>query len=245
MLLEERLKKIGDSLFRFRAYIPLLLVIFLILGMRRFYYFGSSHLYDLIFEFVCLSVSLLGFAIRVFTIGYCRKGTSGKNIKGQYAQNLNTDGMYSIMRNPLYLGNLFIILGVSMLSLNYELIIINLLLYTCFYVPIVLREEEFLVQAFGEVYLKYVKRTPTFLPNFKLWKKPELKFNFLRVLHCEHDAFMGIIWGFYAMELLSDYIINKKFCFDVLWTVIFVSTLVLWCLLKCTEKQLKSLDKGI
>ncbi|MDR2152686.1 MAG: DUF1295 domain-containing protein, partial [Helicobacteraceae bacterium] len=57
-------------------------------------------------------ISALGVAIRVYTIGYKHKGTSGRNTKTQQASALNTKGIYSLTRNPLYLGNFLIGWGV-------------------------------------------------------------------------------------------------------------------------------------
>ncbi|MGB8874133.1 MAG: hypothetical protein WCC75_12145, partial [Desulfobaccales bacterium] len=41
------------------------------------------------------------------------RGTSGRNTQGQVAETLNTTGIYSLVRNPLYLGNFLIWLGLS------------------------------------------------------------------------------------------------------------------------------------
>lgn len=60
----------------------------------------------------CIAVSLFGLLIRAVTIGFTPKGTSGRNTKeGQVAEVLNTKGIYSVVRHPLYLGNYFMWLG--------------------------------------------------------------------------------------------------------------------------------------
>ncbi|WP_417887675.1 hypothetical protein [Zunongwangia sp.] len=47
------------------------------------------------YELVCLSFSLLGLFIRIFTVGYTPKNTSGRNTtEGQLANEFNTTGMY-------------------------------------------------------------------------------------------------------------------------------------------------------
>ena len=63
-------------------------------------------LFDETEELIFLGVSLLGEAIRIFTVGYAPRNTSGRNtITGQIADELNVTGIYSQLRHPLYLGN--------------------------------------------------------------------------------------------------------------------------------------------
>ena len=65
---------------------------------------------------VSVFVSILGLVIRFYTIGTTPKGTSGRNTKNQIEQKddfLNSTGLYSLVRHPLYLGNYFIWLGIS------------------------------------------------------------------------------------------------------------------------------------
>ena len=245
MLLRKKLQKIGDTFFRFRSYIPFVLVVLFFIEKKHFHYPKGGFLFEEILEYMCFSVSLFGFLIRVIVTGYARTGTSGRNTKGQWAKELNTDGLYSIVRNPIYLGNIFIILGVSMLSQSYEIVLINFLFSICFYVPIIIREEEFLLQTFKEKFLNYAQCTPALLPNFKLWKRPELKFNFLRALYREHDTFIGLIFGFFSIEMLREYAINKRFYPEQPWTSIFIVALIIWGILKTLKKYLKSIDKGV
>ncbi len=245
MLLRKELQKIGDIFFRYRSYMPFVLVVLFFIERKYFYHPKGGFLFEEIFEFRRFLVSLFGFLIRVIATGYARAGTSGRNTKGQYAEKLNTDGLYSIVRNPIYLGNIFIIQGISMLSQSWEIMLINLLFSICFYVPIIMIEEEFLLQTFKEKFLNYAQCTPALLPNFKLWKRPELKFNFLRALYREHDTFMGFIFGFYAIEMIREYVINKKFYSEQPVTSIFIVALIIWGILKTLKKYLKSIDKGV
>ena len=54
--------------------------------------------------------------IRIYTVGTTPAGTSGRNRDKQIAEKLNKTGVYSIIRHPLYLGNLLIWLGVAFLQ---------------------------------------------------------------------------------------------------------------------------------
>ncbi|MCP5107562.1 MAG: lipid A phosphate methyltransferase, partial [bacterium] len=50
-----------------------------------------------------LLLSFLGETIRVVSVGYAYAGTSGRETYLR-AESLNVTGIYSIVRNPLYIG---------------------------------------------------------------------------------------------------------------------------------------------
>jgi len=114
MTLHEDLVKAGNWLFRWRSYLPILFVPILISGLLKFGYPKNSHTYHSIWEIICMSVSFFGFFVRCHTIAHVPKRTSGRNTKSQKADSLNNTGMYSLMRNPLYFGNFFMFLGVTL-----------------------------------------------------------------------------------------------------------------------------------
>ena len=63
-------------------------------------------------------MSFFGLGIRVFTVGFTPKNTSGRNTAEQIADVLNTSGIYSMVRHPLYVGNFFMWLGIGLLTQN-------------------------------------------------------------------------------------------------------------------------------
>ena len=137
MALQEELKTQGDFLFKNRSYLPL---IFLVVGIMVFAYKEYNEIetpntwLEESYEYVCLFVSLFGLLIRIITVGHTPKGTSGRNTKeGQLADELNTTGIYSLVRHPLYLGNFFMWLGVAMLTENVWFTVAFLLLYAFYY----------------------------------------------------------------------------------------------------------------
>jgi len=117
--------------------------------MLRYSYPGGSHAWDRAWELFCLGVSLLGLYIRVMTIGYRPHGTSGRNTHGQVAETLNTEGMYSITRHPLYLGNYFNWLGLALFTHDWWLPVIVSLAFWLYYERIMFAEESFLEEKFG------------------------------------------------------------------------------------------------
>ena len=65
-MLKQNDEKIGNFLFRYRGEIP---VLFLIIGLYvRYNHYLAGNQYDSYYDFACLFVSLLGFAMRVHGI---------------------------------------------------------------------------------------------------------------------------------------------------------------------------------
>ena len=74
--------------------------------------YDQIHLhYIRLFRISSVIICIVGFLVRFYTIGTTPKGTSGRNTQEQVADVLNFDGMYSMLRHPLYLGNYLIWFG--------------------------------------------------------------------------------------------------------------------------------------
>lgn len=126
MALREEFENTGNWLFRWRSYLPLIVIGRFLLTLREYEYPDHSERLDHIWEVVCLIVSFFGLGIRIFTIGHTPKG-SGRNTKHQVAETLNTTGPYFVVRNPLYLGNFFAALGIALFAHLWWLTLIYLL----------------------------------------------------------------------------------------------------------------------
>ena len=129
MTLREELEHTGNWFFRWRSYLPLTVIIFYLLALRDYEYLGNNKQTENLWRVICLVISFIGLFIRIFTIGYLPEGTSGRNTKEQIAETLNTKGMYSVVRNPLYLGNFFMVLGVALFVHIWWLTIIFILIF--------------------------------------------------------------------------------------------------------------------
>jgi len=243
MQLIQKLYKTGDFFFRYRSYVPMVLAVFFILEISYYHSPRSGNRWDLAFESVCFIVALMGYGIRIVTVGYIHAGTSGRSIRELKSDSLNTDGMYAVVRNPLYLGNFFIILGISMLSQDWRFVLITMLLFICFYFPIIMWEEQYLRASFGDAFDQYAARTSAIVPDLRKWKRPELRFNFARVLRREHDGLMAIIVVFFAIATLREFATSGRLCVDLLWSRILAVTLAIWGFLKLVKGSLKAMEK--
>lgn len=233
--------RIGSWLFRWRSYLPLIFLIILLPGFINYSYPKGSHVYDLIWEIFCLSISLFGFLIRCYTIGYVPSGTSGRDEKSKKAEALNTDGIYSVMRNPLYVGNFFMYFGVTMFPRLWWISLIYALVFLIYYERIILSEEIFLRDKFGKAFEDYTDRTPAFFPKFKCWQPPKLSFSFRNVLRREYPGFFGLIVSFNVFEIISDLIVHDRFVVDPIWGGLFILGLILYFTLRTLKKKTKVL----
>jgi len=233
--------KSGDFLFRWRSYLPLLLILVLLPHLDEHNRIASP-LYHAEFETLCLAVSSFGLLIRAMTVGFVPSGTSGRNTKDQIADSLNTTGIYSITRNPLYLGNFFMMLGVVMFCGSWSATLIFILAFWLYYERIIHAEERFLYGKFGEQYTNYIKAVPAFIPNFSLWVKPKMKFSLRTVLRREYSSFFAMIASFYALEFFGDLFSNQSVEFEPLWTILFASSAVLYLTLRTLKKKTRLLD---
>ena len=244
MALQEELKTQGDFLFKNRSYLPLII---LVIGLSVFIH--SEYQNKIIdnripelFNYIWLSISLFGLYIRVVTVAHTPKNTSGRNTKeGQIAEQLNTTGIYSIVRHPLYLGNFFMWLGVAMLTNNTWFVIAFILLYALYYERIMYAEESFLIQKFGDTYLDWAKNTPAFIPSFKYYQKAKYSFSIKKALKKEKNGLAAVFLIFWVFSFTGKMVKGKAIEFDFWFYGALASTMI-YIVLKIVKKQ-KLLDE--
>lgn len=113
-----------------------------------------------------LVVTITGQLVRGLTIGLAYIIRGGKDGK-VYAEDLVTTGIFSHCRNPLYVGNILMLLGVGIManSLLYVFVVMPVFLFI--YQSIVLAEENFLREKFGERFKQYCAKVNRWFPSLK------------------------------------------------------------------------------
>jgi protein-S-isoprenylcysteine O-methyltransferase Ste14 len=245
MALIEEFDKSGNWLFRWRSFMPL--VLYVLAGIVIFCGLDDIDHTETTWIAVCLIISLLGLVIRSITIGYTPRGTSGRNTKeGQVAEVLNTTGIYSICRHPLYLGNYFMWLGIIMYVGNFWFTIVCSLLFWLYYERIMFAEEYFLRNKFGHKYLEWSKLTPAFWPKILRWKSGGTTFSFKNVLKREYSGFFATFLSFALLDVLKNYLIYGSTDIDVIiqpfWLWSTIGALLVFLSLRTIKKTTKLLD---
>ena len=240
MPLKEEWEKTGNWLFRHRSYLPLFILIFLIPAFDE--YIGFDHNLDFYWEIGAFILSLTGEFLRILTVGYIPKGTSGRVTKKQVAEKLNTTGIYSTVRHPLYLANFVIWIGVFVFFRVWWFAVIGILLYWIYYERIMFAEEEFLRKKFGEAFIKWAEKTPAFIPSLKNYRSPELPFSLKTVIKREHTSIFGIITGFTFLEVLKTYFLNGRLLPHPFWSITFLVGIFIYLIPFILKKTTKILD---
>lgn len=139
------------------------------------------------------AVAFIGQAVRVTTIGlkYIIRGGRHRRV---YAEDLVTDGLFAHTRNPLYVGNVLILIGLGIMSNTLWFNIILSPLFLIFYQAIIRAEENFLRNKFGKAFDQYCADTNRWLPKLKGLGKTlrSMEFNWNRVIIKEYTA--TFIW---------------------------------------------------
>ena len=197
--------KIGQALFRYRNLLgPVLFLIALALSQPGFPVFGPQ--FDVQFALAGAAIALLGQGLRIVTIGYEYIVRGGKN-KQVYANTLVEGGMFAHCRNPLYVGNLLMAIGLALIVHSYAFILIVIPAIFFTYACIVAAEESYLLGKFGDAYASYMRRVNRWLPRMSGFSKSiaGMRFNWKRVLVKEYNTSFTLIAAMLALHLWARY----------------------------------------
>lgn len=237
MALREEFETSGQWLFRWRGYLPVLIVVLILLGLRGGTRLGGDIVLDRAWQIACVLVAFFGEAIRAVTIGHAPRNTSGRNAKAQRADSLNTTGVYSVVRHPLYVGNFFIYLGVVSFTHSPALIVISLLVYVLHYERIMFAEEAYLREKFGAEFQQWAARTPAVVPALSRWQAPELPFSLKNVLRREYNNFFGIVFTMFLIKVVGTYLAQGKFLPAPVWCGFFAVSFLIWITLRTIKRN--------
>ena len=194
-------------------------------------------------ELIFLGVSLFGQLIRILTVGFTPKNTSGRNtVNGQLADELNVTGIYSLLRHPLYLGNFFMWLGPVLFLRSVGVTIVFGLIYWLYYERIMFAEEQFLRRKFGDIYDKWSEKVSSFIPWTFHFIRPGLPFSIKNVLKREYNSFVNIFVIFIVLDVFRNYFLSERIYLTKMWIWIFVAGGVIWLVVRTIHKQTKWLE---
>jgi protein-S-isoprenylcysteine O-methyltransferase Ste14 len=195
---------IGDACFRFRAIsvVPVILLILFIfhpLDAGRF---------NPILNLLGFLIALAGAATRIVAAGFAKPFTSGRE-NYLKAESLNTSGVYSIVRNPLYVGNFLVYNGVLVAYSSPSALAFFNVFFILNYYFIIQSEENYLRGQFGDAYREYLKAVPRVIPRFGLYRRNDHPFNPARAVGKEKNTTLYWVF-FYAVALLvKQYKLNQ------------------------------------
>lgn len=192
---------IGNTLFRHRnAIFPIAFLV--ITGLSKPHLQRGSMRGDLILDAIGIAIAAVGQILRFGVIGlaYIHRGGKDRRI---YAEGLVQEGIFAHSRNPLYLGNMLVFLGLFVVLNSTLGWLVGVPFFLFAYLSITAAEEDFLHRNFGATYDDYCRRVPRFLPNWAGIGKTlrSMRFDWWRVVRKEYGSTftwmttaLGLIW---------------------------------------------------
>ena len=176
---------IRQFFFKYRSYTPIPIAILIL-------YFALEHSPH---YFLGLLMLFFGELIRIWAVSYAGGKTRTRKVG---APELCTSGPYSFTRNPLYLGNMFMYIGIAMVAGAPNIILMISIIFSFFliqYTFIVSLEEETLTTLFGEQYINYKKHVPAIFPRLRPWKGSRVakRRSILRTIKTEKRTLQNVL----------------------------------------------------
>jgi protein-S-isoprenylcysteine O-methyltransferase Ste14 len=180
--------RVGSLIFRSRDWLFPLVLLTLAFGTRPRMTGGLTTV-DHVADAAGALVSMIGQVLRVLVIGlvYITRGGQNRRV---WASALVDDGMFGHCRNPLYLANLLLILGLAMVHNGVAMYLIGVPFFAAAYFCMVRAEEHYLRQRFGAAYVDYCRRVPRWVPSFHGLSRTlrKTRFDWTRVLRKEYGT---------------------------------------------------------
>ena len=151
---------IRQFFFKNRSYTPIPIALMII------YFAGTA---GSTFSSIGVILLLIGEAIRIWAVSHAGGVTRTVNVG---APSLCTSGPYALSRNPLYLGNMFMYIGIVLIASIQNglfMVMITAAFFIIQYTLIVSLEEETLDNLFGNEYQEYKKNVPPIIPRLTPW----------------------------------------------------------------------------
>jgi protein-S-isoprenylcysteine O-methyltransferase Ste14 len=243
MPLQETFEEQGNMLFKNRTYFPLLIVVAGILWYVFLLYNNIAFVNRWQLDFIFLCVGFMGLGIRIFTVGFTPRDTSGRNTtEGQIAEQLNTSGIYSVVRHPLYLGNFFMYLAPVLILSDLWFTMFFCAIFWIYYERIMYAEEQFLRRKFGQTFIDWSNKTPAFIPNLSLYKKSDLTFSLRNIIKREHNGFFNLVFIMTVFRIVGFGMTTQKFYLDTPWIIIFSTSFAIFLTIRIIKKFTKVLN---
>ena len=189
------------------------------------------------------SVTIIGQLTRVITIGlvYIIRGGKDRRV---YAEDLVTTGIFAHCRNPLYVGNILILVGLGIASNSLLFMAVFTPIFLIFWQAIVLAEENYLRNKFGEQYDAYCKGVDRWLINFTGLGQTfrSMQFKWRRVIIREYNSTYIWMTGAVLIVMKNFYFHKEQFDFHEnlpVFIFILVGLLILYLLARYLKKSRK------
>jgi protein-S-isoprenylcysteine O-methyltransferase Ste14 len=237
MKLLDHFNRSGDTLFRWRGPLPLLLVPIFVIGLMDRQLPEPVSPTIRAWQVASLLVALGGLIIRVVAIGTAPDGTSERSTANPRASMLRTTGLYSVVRHPLYIGNTVTAVGLACFTTAWYLPAIVALVGLLYHERIATREEVFLEDRFGEEFRAWARAVPAMVPRLTSFIPSTTPFVWRRVLGREFHGLMVIGAVLFVLDLVRSALATGRLVFDPLWSSVFAVTSAIFIVCSVLKKR--------
>lgn len=177
-------------------------------------------------------LAVLGQLARITTIGLAYIIRGGKDHK-VYAEDLVTSGLYSHVRNPMYVGNFFLIIGLAIASNSWVFALVGIPLALGMHKAIVAAEENFLRNKFGAQFDAYCARVPRWVPRLSglVATVRGMHFDWRRVVSKEYAAtfdWFSAVAAVVLIKLWADDVLDDHEGLVATMVIVIALRFVLW-----------------
>ena len=197
----------GNFFFRFRnGLFPLTFVVLFFLT-RPALFLGNESL-DLLAVAAGIAIAVAGQIFRLLVIGFAYIKRGGKEGR-VWAEDLVVKGFYAHSRNPMYVGNFLITVGVGIIYGSPWIYFLVIPFFSFVYGSIVAVEENYLLGRFGAPYEDYMRRVNRFIPNFHGIQESlrEFHYDWKRALRKDYGTMFGLMLGILFLNAWKAYYI--------------------------------------
>jgi len=187
---------------------------------KRWRTMATDNSYRLIFAFGALLLALAGF-LRTWGTSYLQVEVMRDSLV--HTEKLLADGPYRHVRNPLYLGNIFMAVGIGLMASRIGFLVLSRGM-TVFVIRLLLREEAELLRDQGEPYRRYCVAVPRLVPSLTSRVPPagtvphwspgfraELMYWLLTLAMSAFAMTLNIqiFWGIFAVAMASSWLYKR------------------------------------
>jgi hypothetical protein len=190
-----------------------------------------------VWEIRCLLLSFEGVAIRMLAAGQVANVVPGLGNARSDAQPFITQGVFSVVRYPRYLGDYVIGLGVVLIPFVWWIPVIYSLAFAFYYKRIISIEDEQRRSKYGTAFEHWAARTPAIIPRLSCWRPATRAFSFRAALRHEHASLFVAIALHSSIEWLEHLILERRVMLEMFWLVLAVAGLAVYLILLLLEKH--------
>jgi protein-S-isoprenylcysteine O-methyltransferase Ste14 len=207
----------GRWLFRWRSYLPLVVLAYVLVvaavrpippgGRAAIPWWSAAGIF----------LGLLGYLFRAWTVGHVPMGTSGRGTADPIAASLNTRGTYSVVRHPLYFGNFLLWMGTTVVAGSLSALLVVALAFWVYYERIMIAEERFLYERFGNDFREWARQTPAFWPDFHQWVPSPHVFSPRFALGRDYQALYSLVAATTAIQVARNVSLGRNLLPALAW----------------------------